>query len=312
MKPPLGGSSLQPGPAPDPAPGEAHHRARSTTEDDPDRPSGGHPVGSDTGRFPATGSFKSPPDRLYGRQRSHALRPRQELLLTATLPRLRLPDPADPLGGFPTRPARLWVEVGFGGGEHALAQIAAHPEAGLIACEVFEQGLCSLMSRLVAEGDEAGGALPGNLRVWDGDARTLLRTLPQGCVDRLFLMFPDPWPKSRHVKRRFVHPHLLPVLARSMPPGAAWHIATDDPTYQAWVRDVLAGQSWFTTPAPMARRPDGWPATRYEAKALVAGRQPLYWALARTSQPVTADDPCLETDPTPVRTATNPPSCDLE
>lgn len=233
--------------------------------------------------------IKPPPDRLYGRQRSHTLRPRQELLLAATLPRLRLPDPQDPLSGFPVRPERLWLEVGFGGGEHALAQVAAHPDAGLIACEVFEQGLCSLMSRLVAEGAEADGALPPNLRVWDGDARVLIRALPAGCLDRLFLMFPDPWPKSRHAKRRFVHPHLLPALGRAVRDGGEWRIATDDPTYQGWVGEVLAAQPWFDGPAPVGVRPEGWPGTRYEAKALAAGRQPLYWTLTRTSRPVDAD-----------------------
>ena len=243
-------------------------------------PAGGRPGGS------AASGVKPPPDRLYGRQRSHALRPRQELLLAATLPRLRLSDAADPLGSFPVRPRRLWLEVGFGGGEHALAQIAAHPDAGLIACEVFEQGLCSLMSRLVAEGGEADAALPPNLRVWDGDARALIRLLPADCLDRLFLMFPDPWPKSRHVKRRFVHPHLLPALARAVREGGAWHVATDDPTYQAWVAEVLAEQPWFDVPAPVERRPDGWPGTRYEAKALAAGRRPVYWTLRRTACPV--------------------------
>ncbi len=296
MKPPLEGASLQPEPdlVPNPRPDGRLGREQGPEGRGPDRLSGdrlrGHaatPASSDAGV-----GLKPPPDRLYGRQRSHALRPRQDLLLAVTLPRLRLRDPADPLGGFAERPEGLWLEVGFGGGEHALAQVAAHPGIGLIACEVFEQGLCSLMSRLVAEGGEADGALPPNLRVWDGDARVLLRLLPQGCLDRLFLMFPDPWPKSRHVKRRFVHPHLLPALARSMRRGATWHIATDDPTYQGWVAEVLAGQSWFTTPAPAMRRPDGWPATRYEAKALAAGRRPLYWTLTRTSRPVlAADDP---------------------
>ena len=237
----------------------------------------------------AGGTVKPPPDRLYGRQRSHALRPRQELLLAATLPRLRLPDASDPLGGFPARPGRLWLEVGFGGGEHALAQVASHPDAGLIACEVFEQGLCSLMSRLVGEGREADGPLPPNLRVWDGDARVLLRDLPAGCLDRLFLMFPDPWPKSRHAKRRFVHPHLLPTLARAVREGGAWHIATDDPTYQAWTAEVLAAQPWFAGPPSVAQRPDGWPPTRYEAKALAAGRQPAYWVLERNACPAPAE-----------------------
>ncbi len=173
------------------------------------------------------------------------------------------------------------MEIGFGGGEHALAQAAAHPEIGLIACEVFENGICSLLSRLVPEGGEATASLPGNLRVWDDDARLLLRALPDACLDRIFLLFPDPWPKARHAKRRFVHPLTLPQLARVLKPGAEWRIASDDPTYQAWVADVLAGQAHFTGLSPVSARPAGWPPTRYEAKALEAGRQPLYWSLRR-------------------------------
>lgn len=175
----------------------------------------------------------------------------------------------------------VWLEVGFGGGEHTLAQMAAHPDVGLIGCEVFENGLCSLLSRLVPEGGEATAALPGNLRLWDEDARALTRLLPDACVDRLFLLFPDPWPKARHAKRRFVHPALLPAIARLLRPGAEWRVATDDPTYQAWVTEVMAAQTLFAAPPPVATRPEGWPPTRYEAKAVAAGRTPLYWTLRR-------------------------------
>lgn len=213
------------------------------------------------------------------------MRPRQQKLLDETLPRLRFdPEQAgDPLAAFDPRPARLWLEVGFGGGEHALAQAAENPDSGLIACEVFVSGICSLLSRLVPVGGEASAPLPGNLRLWDDDARVLLRQLPDACLDRLFLLFPDPWPKARHAKRRFVHPALLPEIARVLKPGAEWRIASDDPTYQAWVAEVLAGQDVFTVSPPAASRPEGWPPTRYEAKALAAGRRPLYWSLTRRS-----------------------------
>lgn len=225
-------------------------------------------------------SLKPPPDRLYGRARGHALRPRQQRLLLETLPRLRV-DPANPMAAFGPGVTRLWLEVGFGGGEHALAQAAAHPDAGVIACEVFENGICSLLSRLVPDGAEATSPLPGNLRLWADDARPLLRQMPAGSVERLFLLFPDPWPKQRHAKRRFVHPALLPELARVLRAGGEWRIASDDPTYQDWVREVLGAQTLFTVPEPVAARPDGWPPTRYEAKALRAGRAPLYWCARR-------------------------------
>ncbi len=229
-------------------------------------------------------ALKPPPDRLYGRPRTHSLRPRQRLMLAQTLPRLRfdLAGAADPLAAFAPRPRELWVEVGFGGGEHAQALAARHPEAGLIACEVFENGICSLLARLVPEGEEATAALPGNLRLWDADARSLLAALPGESVARLFLMFPDPWPKARHAKRRFVHPAIVPELARVVRPGGEWRIASDDPTYQGWVAEVLAGQDFFDAPPPAAARPAGWPPTRYEAKALAAGREPQYWSLRRT------------------------------
>ncbi len=223
---------------------------------------------------------KPPPDRLYGRARGHKLRPRQEKLLAETLPRLAL-DPDDPLRAFGFQPKALWLEIGFGGGEHALAQISAFPGNGLIACEVFENGICSLLSRLVPEGGEADETLPANLRIWPDDARLLLTKLPDACLDRLFLLFPDPWPKARHAKRRFVHPAQLPLVARVLKPGAIWRVASDDPTYQDWVRSVMADQTLFDAPPPETSRPMGWPPTRYEAKALKAGRTPLYWTFSR-------------------------------
>ena len=187
------------------------------------------------------------------------------------------------MGAFTPRPQELWLEIGFGGGEHAQALAAANAHAGLIACEVFENGLCSLMSRLVPEGAEATAPLPANLRIWDDDARLLLRVLPDACLDRAFLMFPDPWPKARHAKRRFVHAAQTALLARVMRPGGVWRVASDDPTYQAWVGDVMAAQDLFDAPTPAALRPEGWPPTRYEAKALRAGRTPQYWSFVRTA-----------------------------
>jgi tRNA (guanine-N7-)-methyltransferase len=193
--------------------------------------------------------------------------------LGQTLPRLEVPDP------LPAGP--VWLEVGFGSGEHAIAQVRAHPEVTLIACEVFANGICSLLSALVPDGAEADAPLPRNLHLWTGDARILLRRLPDTCLDRLFVMFPDPWPKARHAKRRFVHPATLPLLGRVLKPGAQWRIASDDPTYQEWVRTVMADQSLFDAAEPVTARPHGWPPTRYEAKALRAGRQPLYWIFLR-------------------------------
>ncbi|WP_281799019.1 tRNA (guanosine(46)-N(7))-methyltransferase TrmB [Komagataeibacter rhaeticus] len=231
----------------------------------------------------ASVDVKASPERLYGRQRGHPLRPRQQRLLDQTLPRMRFPEAAitDPATAFGHQPAQIWLEVGFGGGEHSLAQNEANPDVGYIACEVFENGLCSLLSRVVPEGGEDIAPVPEMLRIWDEDARILLRGLPDASIDRLFLMFPDPWPKSRHAKRRFVHPETVKMAARILRPGATWRVASDDPTYQAWVEEVMGAQDLFKTAPPATVRPEGWPPTRYEAKAFAAGRRPLYWTFTR-------------------------------
>ncbi len=229
------------------------------------------------------GLVKPAAERLYGRTKGNTLRARQRLLLEATLPRLRFDaaSACDPSGAFARRPEEVWLEVGFGGGEHARALAEAHPQAGLIACEVYENGICSLLSALVPEGGEASAPLPPNLLVWPEDARILLRQLPPASLSRLFLMFPDPWPKARHAKRRFVHPDVLGLVARAMRPGGEWRIASDDPSYQDWTAAVLGAQSLFTAAEPTAQRPSGWPPTRYEQKAIRAGRPPLYWSVIR-------------------------------
>ncbi|MGH7153351.1 MAG: tRNA (guanine(46)-N(7))-methyltransferase TrmB [Acetobacteraceae bacterium] len=221
--------------------------------------------------------------RLFGRRRGHALRARQRRLLQVTLPRLAF-DPAlaaDPAAAFTAAVSAVWLEIGFGSGEHTRAQVTDNPSVGLIACEVFENGICSLLSKLIPEGAEAEATVPPNLRLWADDARVLLQLLPVASLDRLFLLFPDPWPKARHAKRRFVHPAILPVLGRVLRAGAEWRIASDDPTYQDWTTRVLSAQEFFQVSPPSATRPAGWPATRYEAKALREGRRPLYWSVTR-------------------------------
>jgi tRNA (guanine-N7-)-methyltransferase len=219
-------------------------------------------------------AVKPPPDRLYGRIKGKKLRPRQEWLLAEFLPRLAWPE-----APFGITPDEIWLEVGFGGGEHAYALAEANPAVGLIAAEVFENGICSLLSRLAPE-DVADPAPPANLRLFTDDARPLLREMADASLSKLFLMFPDPWPKARHAKRRFVHPELLAEVARVLRVGGEWRIASDDPTYQAWTDEVLAAQTQFSV-TRSDTRPEGWPPTRYEAKAILAGRPPAYWSLKK-------------------------------
>ncbi|OYV45271.1 MAG: tRNA (guanosine(46)-N7)-methyltransferase TrmB [Acidocella sp. 20-57-95] len=220
-------------------------------------------------------TVKPPADRLYGRIKGKKLRPRQEWLMAAFLPLVSYP--AAP---FAITPRETWLEVGFGGGEHAYMLATQNTDVAYIAAEVFENGICSLLSRLAPD-DVENPLPPANLRLFTGDARPLIRSLPDAALGKLFLMFPDPWPKARHAKRRFVHPVMLPEIARVLVPGGEWRIASDDPTYQAWTDDVLAAQTLFTVTRAEAARPDGWPPTRYEAKAIAAGRTPIYWSLRK-------------------------------
>ncbi len=219
-------------------------------------------------------SVKPQPDRLYGRQKGKSLRPRQHWLLEVFLPRLAWPEVP-----FGITPRETWLEVGFGGGEHAFELAGQNPDVGYIAAEVFETGICSLLSKLAPDNVE-NPMPPPNLRLFTEDARPLLRSLADGELSKLFLMFPDPWPKARHAKRRFVHPEMVEEAARVLRQGGEWRIASDDPTYQEWTDEVLGAQAYFAV-TRHTTRPEGWPPTRYEAKAIAAGRAPVYWSLVR-------------------------------
>jgi tRNA (guanine-N7-)-methyltransferase len=186
------------------------------------------------------------------------------------LPRL-LFDPDAP------RASPLWLEIGFGSGEHLAWQAASHPELLLVGSEVYRNGIASLLGQIEARG-------LSNIRLWPEDARDLLDRLPDGAVARVFLLFPDPWPKARHAERRFIGPANLASLARIMAPGALLRVATDDPTYLAWILDHLPQHPSFRRAEgeqDWRRRPDDWPPTRYEQKALREGRKPAYLSFER-------------------------------
>lgn len=226
-----------------------------------------------------------PKDRLYGRRRGHPLRDRQKRLLSDYLPRIKFPtrNIKHPFEAFENQPRALWLEIGFGGGEHSLAQHQIHSDIGYIACEVFENGICSLLSNLVREDvKETEATVPNMLRIWNEDARILIRALPENSIEKIFLLFPDPWPKTRHAKRRFVHPERLPLLHRILTSKGQWHIASDDPTYQAWVEETMENQPYFKKIMQTNKRPENWPPTRYEQKAYKAGRSPIFWIFEKS------------------------------
>jgi tRNA (guanine-N7-)-methyltransferase len=199
------------------------------------------------------------------------LRAGQQRLMQDLLPRLRF-DP----DSMPAAP--LWLEIGFGGGEHLAWQAARHPEELLVGCEVYRNGIAGLLGQIERQ-------KLGNIRIWPEDARDLIDRLPDGSVARVFLLFPDPWPKARHAERRFIAPANLASLARIMRSAAELRFATDDPTYLAWTLrhlPVHPAFRWLVEgPQDWRLRPADWPQTRYEQKALREGRRPVYLRFER-------------------------------
>src|SRR5215475_6003758 len=172
---------------------------------------------------------------LHGRRRGKKLRVGQQSLLDTLLPRLALAVPEAPakidlataFGG--RLPADgVWLEVGFGAGEHLVWQAEQHPAVGLIGCEPYLNGVAKCLAHIERTG-------VGNIRLFTDDARLLMAALPDRSLSRVFVLFPDPWPKTRHHKRRFVQRANLDVLARLMKPGAELRLATDDPGYLPWM-----------------------------------------------------------------------------
>ncbi|MFC3080233.1 tRNA (guanosine(46)-N7)-methyltransferase TrmB [Phenylobacterium terrae] len=206
-----------------------------------------------------------PPLRSYGRMKSRPIKPRQAALMDTLLPKIRAPaEPFEPRALKPDA-AQVWLEIGFGGGEHMAAQAARRPEVLVIGAEPFLNGVASAVRHV----DEQG---LGNVRIHDGDARALLERLPDACLERVFILFPDPWPKARHNKRRLIQPEVIEELARVLTPGGRLRFASDWADYVDWTLERFLQSPHFAWPA---ERADDWrtpPAdhitTRYEEKRL--------------------------------------------
>ena len=220
--------------------------------------------------------------RSYGRRRARAPSGRQQALWREVLPRVAVPDDAAALADVRalfTPPVReVWLEIGFGGGEHLVWQAKAHADVGLIGCEPFEDGVIKLVGAIEREG-------LANVRVCAGDARPLLRRLPEASLGRVFILFPDPWPKKRHHKRRIVSAATLAEVARVLRPGGELRIATDVGEYASVILDVAQRSPllrWTAQgPQDWRQRPPDWPQTRYEAKAVAAGRRCCFFRFER-------------------------------
>jgi len=224
-------------------------------------------------------------EQFYGRRRGRPLRVGQRDRQQHLLPRLSFAMPEDgqldPASLFPAECREVWAEIGFGGGEHLADQAERHRDVGFIGCEVFENGVAKLLGEIERRGLD-------NVRIFADDARPLLAALPPRSIGRVFILFPDPWPKARHHKRRLVAPATLDRLAEIMTDGAELRLATDDPGYQSWMLEHATRHPAFRWTARRAddwrERPDDWPATRYEQKARKAGRTPIFLRLERRAR----------------------------
>jgi tRNA (guanine-N7-)-methyltransferase len=217
--------------------------------------------------------------RLYGRRTGHKLRLGQAALVDRLLPEISVPadGPLDAPALFDNdRPLEL--EIGFGRGEHLAGQAQMRPNHGFIGCEPFLDGVVGLLMHVESRGLT-------NVRVHNGDALDVLERLPDASLERAYLLHPDPWPKTRHAKRRFMNKGPIDLLASKLKRGAEFRFGTDHPVYCRWAMMVMGQSPYFDwlaeSPRDFLVRPDDWPETRYEAKARRIGHEVWYFRYRR-------------------------------
>jgi len=217
-----------------------------------------------------------PPERrhqFYGRRKGHALRPNHQALIDNLLPRLRVAPAAPVLADRET-----WLEIGFGGGEHLAHQAALNPHVDFIGAEPFVNGVAKLLAFIAEKG-------LGNIRIHDDDVRYLIEAMPAQSLTRIYLLYPDPWPKVRHQKRRLVNDETLGQFHRILRAGGIFIFASDIEDYVAWTREHIARHGGFETVSDSSTAPADWVQTRYEAKAVKAGRAPRYLHFQKAAKP---------------------------
>jgi tRNA (guanine-N7-)-methyltransferase len=218
-------------------------------------------------------------NRLYGRRQGHKLRSGQAALVETLLPKVSVLDgPLSSMSLFgDDRPLEL--EIGFGAGEHLAGQAAMRPAHGFIGCEPFLNGVVGALQQ-IEERDLT------NVRLHMGDALDVLLRLPDASLDRVYLLHPDPWPKARHAKRRFMNPGPLDRIAAKLKPGGEFRFGTDHPTYVRWAMMQMNNRPDFEWQISLATdflvRPGDWPETRYERKARRLGHEVWYMKYRRT------------------------------
>ncbi len=216
--------------------------------------------------------------RFYGRRQGRKLSPNKKTAIDNLLPKYEISNNflaqnsnIDPVDFFDFTPKEIWLEIGFGGGEHLAKQALNNPDIGVIGCEPFINGI----SRLLTEIEDKNIK---NIRIWSEDARIIMNKIKANTISRCFLLHPDPWPKKKHHKRRFIQEETLDMFANLMIKGSELRIATDDSNLADWMLDKIWHHKNFKWLAKKANdwkiRPKDWPETRYGQKQL-AGK-PVY------------------------------------
>jgi tRNA (guanine-N7-)-methyltransferase len=220
--------------------------------------------------------------RIYGRRHGKSLKKASAERFETYFPRYSIEVDEkgllDPTVLFDHDPKSVWLEIGFGKGEHLIAQAKQNPDIGFIGCEPFVNGVSGLIDQLVKEDVH-------NIRIFMDDARLLMDALPVNSISRAFILFPDPWRKKRHYKRRVVSPGNVDVLSNLLKPGSELRIGTDHHDYCRWILARMLENEHFEwiseRPSDWHIRPADWPATRYELKALKEGRKSAYLTFVR-------------------------------
>ena len=227
---------------------------------------------------------------FFGRRKGRVIRKTKTTLLETFLPTLKIDAQTDftapDLFGVPVK--QVCLEIGFGNGEHLAGQAKNNPDVGYIGAEVFQNGVANLLSLIT--GIKVTADLPetitletgrvDNIRVWDNDIRLLFKSMPDNFLDKVYLLFPDPWPKKRHASRRFVNKDNLQELARILKPGGILRIATDHKVYKSWTLHQMHDCPLFRWTATCGNdwkhEPKDWVQTKYQRKALKEGRHPVF------------------------------------
>jgi len=228
------------------------------------------------------GTKAQKPRAFFGRRKGHALRTGQASLIDSLLPGLSIdltqPATGDLCSLFSVPIKKIRLEVGFGGGEHLLNEAKSNPEIGHIGCDPYLNGMAKLLAAIRTTDIK-------NIRLHPGDALEILDWLPEKTLDRVDILYPDPWPKRRHWKRRFISEERVKRIARVLSPGGEARFATDIASYAEWALARFTRSAFFSWTAEQA---DDWrkpwcdfPGTRYETKAIRQGRRPIYLRFQR-------------------------------